>query len=255
MKDDEKTQPVVPTLHQGLTDEDWNKPLALTDRDLGVMTLAHEERYICYSQIKDGFWPEASHASNTARRRVRKMIDENYLWRQSTRERVHYLYLLGERGYQLLKSKYLDRGLDLFRFNEDRESRLVDHNLKVVNIRLLFREFGLNDWTPERILSREARGNIFPDGVIHLRGHKIAIEFENELKSNKRYRERFWHYARRNEYLFVIFVTTDHLPSRVLHLEYNKSQVGFVEYSHLMHNKEEAEVRNKNSSFVLAEMF
>ena len=35
-------------------------PVVLTDRDLALFQLAHEQRFLCYNQIMDAFWKERS---------------------------------------------------------------------------------------------------------------------------------------------------------------------------------------------------
>jgi hypothetical protein len=101
---------------EDVTEEELNTPIVLTDRDLGLMTLCHEERYLAYSHIKEGFWPDRSIESNGARRRIRRLTEEGYLRKEWIEPRTQTLYLLDERGHQALKERNLHQDLDLYRF-------------------------------------------------------------------------------------------------------------------------------------------
>ncbi len=239
---------------EDVTEEELNTPIVLTDRDLGLMTLCHEERYLAYSHIKEGFWPDRSNESNGARRRIRRLTEEGYLKKEWIDHRSQLLYLLGERGRQVLKERNLDQGLDLYRYSEDRDTRLIDHHLMVTNIRLLFRDLGIPGWTSERILMEREHRHFYPDGILNLRGDKIAIEYENGLKSKQRYVDRFASYAKSAEYTLAIFIVAGVVRDWLFELEYRLDQICFVEYKHLFRRKAEAELENKASKFVLAEI-
>ena len=174
---------------------DDKTPLVLTKRDHDLLQFAHEQRYLCYNQISGTFWKGCSEETNTCKHRVSKLVSAGYLLKQYSGRKKLDIYFASEKAVDALKARSLDSGIPAFKVSRYFE-RYISHDLHVTNLRLLFRDLGWRDWTSERLLLE--RDHMFhrPDGVLTVRGMKIAIEFENKITKGKaRYQKLFETYS------------------------------------------------------------
>lgn len=138
-------------------------PVVLTDRDIAVFQFAHEQRYLCYNQIKNGFWKERSEDAKACWHRVEKLVGAGYLTKEYSGKMGTDVYFASETAVENLKKKSLDSGLPVIKATSYFD-RNISHDLHVNNLRILFREMGLFQWTSERILW-ERSSKLYIDSV------------------------------------------------------------------------------------------
>ncbi len=234
------------------TDQDELKALVLTKRDLALFKLVHEQRYLAFSHIKRAFWPDRSLPAKACYKRLTRLEKNGYLKQIYSKRKGLNLYLLTERSFQEIKNEGLDSGVSLYKPTEYFD-RYTGHDLKVATIRILFQELGLTEWTSERFIRAKTFGSRIPDGILKVRGQKIAVELENFLtKGKKRYIDLFDFYKRRLDYFLVFMIISGDTKEWVIELNYNPQQVWIATYKELLEKKEEALFENKRAHFTLA---
>ncbi len=231
-----------------------SEPLVLTDRDIAVFQLAHEQRFVCYNQISAGFWKERSEHAKACWHRVERLLNAGYLQKEYSPRKKLQVYFATEKAVAELKTRSLDAGIPAFKMRPYYD-RNIGHDLNVTNIRLLFREFGLHQWTSERILWE--REHLFhkPDGVLTLRGRKIAIEFENGLtKSHARYQATLDYYNDHEGYRLLFMIIKGDTRDWLVDLKYDARKIWFAGFNELMNEKEKTLFENKRARFELSRL-
>lgn len=232
------------------------KPIELTDRDIAVFKFVHEHRYLAYGQIREAFWKDRSELAKACYRRIERLINSGYLRKDYSGRKSLNIYFATEQSVAILKERNLDSDIRLYEPTPHFDCS-IDHDLKVASVRILFRQFGLDTWISERVLRERDKLFRIPDGVLIIRGKKIAIEFENHLtKSMKRYQEVLNYYSDHNTYLLLLMIidgdTKDWLVSG---MKYNAKKIWMITYQDLMNDKGEALFENKRASFELSRLF
>ena len=240
-------------------DEDEQKvldPLELTDRDIAIFRLAHEHRYIVYSQIREGFWKERSVSAKAPNKRVQRLVRSGFLSRGYSEMKNLNCYMVTEKSLSIMKERGLDSGLKLYE-PTPRFDRSIDHDLKLLNLRLVFRDCGLDCWRSERILRESEHLKRIPDGVLNVGGNKVAIEFENGplSKSIARYQEMFAYYNQHEAYALFFLIVDGNVKDWLIRvMEYDPQRVWITTYKEMMRKRENAVFENKAASFTLHEI-
>ncbi|GEM_PF-821245 len=238
-------------------DEDENS-VVLTERDIEIFKFIHEQSFVVHSHLRHGFWFNKSEISNACQRRKLKLLRAGFLGERYSKVKGKNVYHLTQKSFDEIKKRNLDSGLSLYIPTDDFD-RNIDHDLKVTNIRILLGKIGLANWTSERML-KEGKASMLalriPDGVLTVKGYKIAIEFENLItKGTKRYREIFADYAKDDRFLLLFMVIdadkTDWLVKRE---PYDSRKVWFVGTRELFMEKSRALMHNKRASFELGKI-
>ena len=232
------------------------KPIELTDRDIAVFKLIHEHRYLAYGQIREAFWKDRSEPAKACYRRIERLINSEFLRKAYSGRKSLNIYFATEKSVAILKERNLDSDIRLYEPTPHFD-RSIDHDLKVASVRILLRQFGLDTWTSERVLRERDKLYRIPDGVLSIRGKRIAIEFENHLtKSMKRYQEVLNYYSEHKTYLLLLMIidgdTKDWLVGG---MKYNAQKIWMITYQDLMNDKGEALFENKRASFKLSRLF
>lgn len=231
--------------------QDEKIKVVLTERDLEIFRFLNEQVVMVSGQIYKLFWPESETRSGTARQRLTKLVDADFIRLQETvvKHKKLKVFLLTQIGLDELKKKKMDHGLSVI---EDIGSVPVEHCLKLTNIRAMFRSLGQHEWISERLIRNDASRNWYPDGIIKIKGYKVAIELENTFKTKDRYVQRFKKYQFAKEFLLVIFaVCWPSVKSWLLDLDAPQDKICFVDYNDLMTKKESAVLENKTSQISL----
>ena len=229
-------------------------PVVLTERDLAVMQFAHEQRYLAYNQISDTFWKGCSEDANACKHRVAKLVTAGYLSKKYSGRKKVDVYFATEKAVEALKAKSLDFGIPALKFTRDFE-RYISHDLHVTDIRMLFRELGWREWTSERVLRERDHFYHRPDGVLAVRGQKIAIEFENRITKGKaRYKEMFDYYDGHAGYKLLFVIIRKDIRDWLLDLKYDARKVWFANYEDLMAQKGKALFENMRATFELSRL-
>lgn len=231
-------------------EEDESQPLVLTKRDIGVFKMIHEHRYSPNNHIQTAFWKGCSRTSNSSYGRIERLVKMGYLERTYSARSTCLVYYLAEKGYKELQSRGLDSGLGLYEKTVDFD-RFSKHDMKVLSLRILFAELGLDQWRSERLLTDKDNLARFPDGVLNVRGLKIAIELENTVKQKSRYPEIFGYYKENTGYALVFMVMVQGLKNWMLDMNYDAKRVWFTHYNDLFKLREQTLFENRTASFHL----
>lgn len=231
------------------------EPVELTDRDVAIFKFAHEHRYLAYNQIRQAFWKDRSGIANACYGRVEQLVKAEYLRKGYSTKKSLDVYFVTEKSLAILKERGFDSDVPLYQQTK-RFDTSIDHDLKVINIRILFRELGLDSWTSERILRERDHLYERPDGVLNLRGKRVAIELENHLtKSKKRYQELFDYYNNHTTYLVLLLVIDGDVKDWLIDvLKYNAKRIWMTTYQELINEREDALFENNRASFKLARL-
>jgi len=230
------------------------KPLVLTDRDIAVFKLMHEQRYVCYNQIATGFWKERSESAKACWHRVERLEKAGFLRKEYSGRKKLHIYFATQKAVEELKLRSLDSGIPTYEVRPYFD-RNIAHDLNVTSIRILFRQLGLHQWTSERILWE--REHLFnkPDGVLTLRGRKIAIEYENGLtKSHARYQAMLEYYNDHEGYQLLFVIIKGDTRDWLIDLKYDARKIWFAGYKELMNEKEKTIFENKRARFELSRL-
>lgn len=231
-------------------EEDESLPLVLTPRDIGVLKLIHEHQYSPNNLIRDAFWKGRSVSSNSCYRRIERLVKSGFLKRDYSKWLSMVVYLLAAKGFKELQSRGLDSGLELYEKTEDFD-RYSEHDLNVLSLRVLFAELGLNEWRSERLLVKDKLSKL-PDGVLNVRGFKIAIEMDNSRKDQSRYRDIFSYYSENTNYALAFMVMNADLKNWLFGMKYDVKRIWFTNYSRLFKLREQTLFENKSGSFHLS---
>jgi hypothetical protein len=229
-------------------------PVVLTERDIAVMQFAHEQRYLCYNQISDTFWKGCSEDAKACKHRVAKLVTAGFLSKQYSGRKKVDVYFATAKAVEALKARSLDSGIPALKFSRDFE-QYISHDLHVTNLRMLFRELGWREWTSERVLRERDHYYHRPDGVLTVRGQKIAIEFENRITKGKaRYAAMFDYYDKHAGYNLLFVIILKDIREWLLDLKYDARKVWFANYEDLMEQKGKAQFENMRASFELSRL-
>ena len=227
----------------------------LTERDIELFSYLNEQKFMVSSQIYEIFWPQSEVRSGTARQRLTKLVESGYIKivivKDPKKETELRLFVLTEKGINELRKRKLDRGFsELSSINHV----LVEHSLKIVNVRAIFRELGQKNWRSERLIRKEdSNRGWYPDGALDVSGFKIAIEVENSFREKSRYIRRFKHYAENQEFGLAIFILSwPSVKSWIFDLDAPQDKICFVNYETLLKKRGDAELENKTSSIKLS---
>lgn len=228
----------------------WPERIVLTARDIELFQYLNEQKFMVSGQIYEIFWPKSDPESGTARQRLTKLVESGYLKIIQIERNKLRLFLLREKGIEALRQRRLDHG---FSELSDVNPVLVEHGLKLVNIRSLFRELGQRNWRSERVIRKaDSNRGWYPDGILDVSGFKIAIELENSFREKDRYIRRFKHYAETGEFALVIFILSwPSVRSWIYDLDAPQDKIAFVDYDALLEKKGDAELGNKTSKITL----
>jgi len=232
----------------------WTSNVVLTDRDTKLFCYLNEQKFMVSGQIYKIFWPESDPETGTARQRLTKLIESGYIKimtiRDEKKKKDLKLFLLTTKGIEVLRTQRLDH-----KFSElsDVNPVLVEHGLKLTNVRALFQELGAANWQSERLIRKEeASRGWYPDGVLNVNGFKIAIELENSFRPKERYIGRFKRYAEDRDFDLVIFILSwPSVRSWLLDLDSPQDKICFVDYDALLKKKGDSELENKTSAITL----
>jgi len=240
-------------------EEDETKPLDpldLTARDIAIFKLAHEHRYIVYSQIREGFWKNRTVSAKTCYKRVERLVRSGFLDKGYSSRKSLDVYFVTAKSFKILQDRGLDSGLMLYEPTEWFD-RSIDHDLKVLNLRILFRDLGLDSWTSERVARDRDHLKKVPDGILNIGGKRIAIEFENLglTKQMVRYQAMLNYYRQHENYvLLFLIIDGDVKDWLVTVMDYDVKRVWITTYRELTQKKGDAVFENKAASFALCEI-
>jgi len=225
--------------------------VVLTDRDIEVFRFLNEQIVMVSGQIYKMFWPDSETRSGTARQRLTKLVEAGFIRIHETvvNHKHLKLFVLTQVGLDELKKRKLDYGLSVV---ERVGSIPVEHCLKLVNVRSVFRSLGQHDWRSERLIRSDASRGWYPDGIVKIKGINVAIELENTFKARERYVQRFKKYQFDREFRLALFVVCwKSVKSWLFDLDAPQNKVCFVDYNELMMKKAQAVLENKTSKVSL----
>lgn len=251
------TDETAPT-NGAIEEEDESKPLdtlELTPRDISIFKMAHEHRFLAYSQIREGFWKDRTMPAKTCNKRVERLVRSGFLEKGYSRRLSLNVYFATAKSLDILREKGLDSGLVLYKPTEWFD-RSISHDLKVTNLRILFRDLGLDSWTSERVARERHYLKKVPDGVLNVGGRQIAIEFENIglTKQKSRYQEMLNYYNQHDRYMLLFLIIDADVKDWLLDMDYDMKRVWIANYGLLMKNKGDTVFENRIAQFNLNEI-
>lgn len=172
-------------------------------RDVEAMGWILEQKFMTVHQVERVFWKGRGEKSIEAYRRLLELQRAGYLKRSKSGIYRNVLYLVSARGLRQLKIFGRDRGLSEV-FDVDYAS--YRHDAMVTDLRIMFGEWGFNDWASERVLSLHKNLRRLPDGMIYQQGKQFAIEYESTQKSKQRYGDIFLEYQMERQIEKVLYV-------------------------------------------------
>lgn len=227
--------------------------IQLTDRDIAILSVVNEQAFVVSGQIYQAFWSETSVRSGAARQRLTKLVEAGLVKIVETRidHKKLRLFLITEKGIGILKEEKLDHGL---REIAKVGSIPIEHTLKLVNVRQVFRALGQYRWRSERVIRKEdTHRRWYPDAILEVHRLRIAIELENTFRSKERYLDRFRRYELDQEFSLVIFVVSwPRVIGWLLGVDAPQDKISFVLYDDLVKKKGDSELFNQTSRIRLA---
>ena len=159
----------------------------VTDRDLGILKMCLEQKFMTLFQISRMFFPESRNILQVPMKRVRTLVKADLLKAVTLRVDAKRLYVATSRGVSLLRRKNLSGGLGALKELND---KTWEHDATVTDVRIIFEKLlDFKNWTPERVLKSANVRKKVPDGIVWNAEHRFMVEVELSLK-NKRYYER-----------------------------------------------------------------
>lgn len=234
------------------SNDEMLEPIQLTERDVAIFSLAHEHRYIVHNQIREAFWKGRSESAKACNKRVQKLVRTGYLAKGYSKRKSLGVYFATRKSLKILKERGLDSGIGLYKPTEYFD-RWIDHDLNVLNLRILFRKLGFDSWISERVIKEREHPEKVPDGIISLGGKRIAIEYESGLtKDMERYQQMLTYYSGHEGYvLLFIIINGDVKDWLVRGLHYDVKRVWITTYKELFRKRGEAVFENKAATFTL----
>lgn len=182
------------------------KDIRINERDMDLMRLCHEQRFLSLSQIARTFWPESKNIYKRPLTRVNQLMGAGYLRAQKARIGQLTLYLVAARGLRCLKDENLARGLPLVK---SVNWFTYEHDLWVTDVRLILEKLGF-EWIPERVLKgRNPHTKKVFDGRARTDRHDFAIEVERTMKNRERYEKLFPSLCRRRIDGLILYIVKD----------------------------------------------
>jgi len=161
--------------------------LFVTDRDLEIVKMCLEQKFMTLFQISRMFFPESRNILQVPMKRVRTLVKADLLKAVTLRVDAKRLYVATSRGVSLLRQKNLSGGLGALKELND---KTWEHDATVTDVRIIFEKLlYFKNWTPERVLKSANVRKKVPDGIVWNEEHRFMVEVELTLK-NKRYYER-----------------------------------------------------------------
>ncbi len=232
------------------------KQVVITDRDIEIFRFLNEQKFMVAGQIYEAFWPKSDVSSGTARQRLTKLVSAGYIKvtdvPRDKKDKVR-LFLLTEKGIEVLKGKGLDHG---FAEIQTPNPYTIEHTLKLAAIRCVFRDLGETAWRSERLIRKEdEKREFFPDAILEIRGRKTAIELENSFRQREKYVARFGKYIKLFEFDLVIYVLSwTMVKDWLLNIEAPQDMFCFVLYDELLSKRRDAKLVNKTSRITLGSL-
>lgn len=159
----------------------------VTRRDLMILKMCLEQKFMTLLQIAKMFFPESSNMLQVPMKRVRILAEAGLLKTVTLRVTGKRFYVATPKAVRLLERHKLSGGLSALKeFND----KTWEHDEKVTDTRILFyRQLDFKNWIPERALKHENVRKKVPDGIVWNDQYRFIIELELNLK-NKDYYER-----------------------------------------------------------------
>ncbi len=224
--------------------------IVLTDRDIELFQLIHEEWYLAYSHIKM-VWPKDEEAVKACYLRVTGLVDQGYLKQHYSKRMNLHVYFLTQPALDELCKRKLDSGLPLYKFDSNFDP-VTAHDLCVITVRITFQSLGLKNWTSQRILKEKERLFHMPDGILTIKNLKIAVEYDGYLQSMKTYIRLFDFYRQRPDYCLVFFITDWNEWFLQDGLGYDYKRVWITSYTNFVAMREKTRFENYKAGFELS---
>ena len=184
--------------------------MLITKRDLLILWICLQQKFMTLLQIAKMFFPESEDIFQRPMKRVRILVGAGYLRTEILKITGQRLYVVTPKGVELLKKHGLSGGL---RAVKEIDHRSFEHDQSVTDVRIVFeRLLTIKDWIPERVLKKSHARKKVPDGIVTYHGVQYVIEVERSLKNKRTY-----------ERILMNACITDYPEAVILYIMENKT--------------------------------
>lgn len=159
--------------------------MLITKRDLLILHVCLEQKFMTLLQIAKMFFPDSEDMFHRPMKRVRELVAAGYLSAVVFKVTGQRLYIVTLKGVAFLKKHKLSGNL---RAVKEIDHRSFEHDEWVTEVRIIFEKLlGIADWIPERVFKKKNVRKKVPDGMVTLYGIQYVIEVERSLKNKRSY--------------------------------------------------------------------
>lgn len=177
----------------------------LTERDLRILKLCHEQKYLTLDQIARVFFPKTRNKYKVPLRCLNRLMRRRYLRNLKQGIGKTTLYLVGQKGIDQLEAR---NSLDGLPYVKTVDWHSFERDVWATDIRLILEELGFQ-WTSGRRLKGVGIGRKILDGKAELKGHFFLIEIENNSNEEKRHQWIFRQRSRKHEHGQILYIVKD----------------------------------------------
>lgn len=177
----------------------------ITQRDLKILKLCQEQRYLTLAQIAMAFFPGSKNKYKVPLRCVNRLMKRGLL--RAIKERIgkRTLYLVSRKGMRTLEGEGFLNGLAYVKTVDWANAQ---HDSCVTDIRLIFEKLGF-EWTPQRVLKLSNPRKKFPDGKATFGEYAFSVDVEKDRLRRDEYKWIFGKRCRERHDRAILYVVKD----------------------------------------------
>lgn len=211
--------------------------MILNDRDLDILSWLVHMKFMLLDQIARAFFKDCN-PNRACYRRILKLMKEGLIAKRKVYIEPKDVYIPTKKAVSVLRSEHMSFTLGI---SKDKTFATFNHDKRLIDIRILFKELGIRTWIPERVLrSFRPRGSC-PDAFLTTQKAHYAIEYERTEKRLLRYKDIFRHYDDENKFSAVLYIChSESFISRVKKKHYPSRRFFFITLEKLFSERENA---------------
>lgn len=175
--------------------------MKLQARDYEILSWLVQMKFMLLDQITSVFF-KGCNSHRAPYRRLLKLMKAGLIETKRVYTESRDLYIPTKKAVKFLMSQNDPYALGL---SKDRDFANYSHDKTLIELRVLFRELGIQTWIPERILRSAKPTGSCPDALLVTLNYLYAVEYERTEKKLTRYKEIVERYNRGN-YHAVLFI-------------------------------------------------
>lgn len=217
-------------------------------RDLEILEWLVHMKFMLLDQIRDAFF-KGCNPHRSPYRRILGLMKEGLIAKKKVYIEPKDVYVPTRKAISLLRSKRMPY---ISGFYKDSTFPGYGHDKMLIDLRILFKDMGIETWVPERVIRSIKSRGACPDALIITNHCHYAIEYEHTEKRLERYREILKRYRDREKYSKVIYVMPSvSLIDRIMRKCDLSDNIFFCIIDHLLRLKEETVFESAHGAFQL----